>query len=167
MGVDYYAKLVAGVVFDKSDFIESRVITTVLCDHTEANAPKIKFCPICGIKVSERTTSCTLEFPRSHLHQVDPFCDMSLDGEEDGWFDSLDVGTSIGDLTIFDVSNSSSPKLVLGLKILSSGSSRGGDWVAARSISSFEGALSVCKKSLCLLQLGDKEVNLYCMLEAS
>ena len=88
MSTDYQAKVVVGVPVTKEDFVETRKITHVLCDHPEADRPGAQFCPVCGTKASKRLRVEEREFPLALLKSQPIFEGVDPEeGEDLGWFE--------------------------------------------------------------------------------
>lgn len=172
MGVDYSAKLVYGVPLRKKDFIETRslVTETVLCAHPEANGVEILFCPICGIAVTKKVRSTTLEkeFPLPHLKQIEPFDEMDSEGEYVGWFDTLGDGDFIGDLEIINLNNMEQKEhLILGLPAMETGSSNGESHRVSKNLTDLDSQVESLKHNLNQLGLSPISIKAYCILQVN
>ena len=174
MGVDYRAVLVIAAAVKPQDFIETRRTEKVLCAHPEADAAGFGFCPVCGRKKSARVKVDSREYPLAHLVNVHPFDEMDAqDGEKEGWFGEWfgDYEATLGGLTIINLNDpeaeAQSDGWALGVEVLKSGSSNGGERMSSSDAAALEKALLDVRAKLAALGLGDRPVMVHCILDCS
>lgn len=173
MGVDYKAKTIVAVRITATDFVERREVLHVRCAHPEADAPGVKFCPMCGIHTSKRTSKHLREFPLPAVAHLDLFAQdgpVPEGGFDEGFFEDWLRQSSdydrIGPFNVIDLNDRESltHAWVLGFEFLSSGSSYGSTSYRSVPAHTMEDTIAQVRDGVAALGIKDRPVEIICQL---
>lgn len=167
MGGSYTAKVIVGVPVTKEDFIVIREVERVGCDcDPEAALSDAKFCSECGapVKVVEKR-----EYPKPEFTQFIALSGVDPDGEEEGWFDDLLYGLTIGKMKVVNLNDHEvrEKALVLGIEVMRSGGSRGYSTREVIRGSEMSGFVHQVQDLVRDLGIRDRDVQVFCVLQCA
>ena len=169
MGVNYTAKVIVGVPVTKGDFVETREVLHVACDHPTALGKK--FCPECGVPTVARKNICERDFPRPAFAS-DPFFGGfdSENGEDASWFEEMTSGhMQVGGLALVNLNDYENPTkaFVLGTEAMRSGETRGYSSRETMRGSELAGLIHKMQNKMLALGIRDREVQVFCILRCA